>query len=95
MFIIDIEYIVSLEEIDAHLKLHRDFLDSRYQEGLLLASGPKNPREGGIVIALGSDLHVVEAMIKDDPFYQRNLARYTITEFTPVKHRTEIAPLIL
>lgn len=93
MFIIDIEYSVSLEEIDANLVSHREFLELNYKKGLLLASGPKNPRKGGIIIALGSNREVVEAMIKEDPFFQKDLARYTITEFSPVKHRAEIANL--
>ena len=54
MFVIDIEYNVSLEEIDTHLAAHRDFLELNYQ---------------------------------------KDLACYTITEFSPVKHRAEIAHL--
>ncbi len=86
MFIIDLEYKAPLEEIDAHLAAHRDFLESYYQKGLLLASGPKNPRTGGIIIALGNDLSVIEAMIQADPFFEKKLAHYSITEFFPVKH---------
>ena len=93
MFIIDIEYVVCLEEIDANLIAHREFLALYYKTGLLLASGPKNPRKGGIIIALGSNRDAVEAMIKEDPFFQKDLARYTITEFSPVKYRAEIAHL--
>ena len=93
MFIIDVDYEASLEKIDAHLAEHRDFLESYYQKGLLLASGPKNPRTGGVIIALGSNREAVEAMITQDPFFRQNLARYTIKEFFPVKHRTEIAHL--
>lgn len=95
MFIIDLEYNASLEEIDAHLAAHRDFLESYYKKGLLLASGPKTPRTGGVIVALGSDRNTVETMIKADPFFQNELARYTITEFSPVKHCSEITNLII
>ncbi len=94
MFIIDLEYTGSLEEIDQHLLAHRDFLESQYQKGLLLASGPKNPRTGGIIIALGNDRTQVESLIENDPFHQLNLARYTLTEFSAVKHRAEIKELL-
>ena len=95
MFIIDLEYTVPLEEIEANLVEHRDFLESYYQKGLLLASGPKNPLTGGVIIALGSYRSEVEAMIEADPFFQKALARYTMTEFFPVKHCHEIAQLSL
>lgn len=94
MFIIDLEYTGSMEEIDAHLVAHRNFLDLNYQKGLLLASGPKNPRVGGVILALGSNRKLIEDMIEMDPFFQKDLARYTITEFNPVKHRAEIGNLI-
>lgn len=94
MFIIDLEYTASLEEIDKHLQAHRDFLESHYQQGHLLASGPKNPRNGGIIIALGENRTEVETMIKSDPFFHFDVARYTVTEFLPVKYRQEIKNLI-
>lgn len=94
MFIVDIEYIASIEDIDRYLLEHRAFLETCYQKGLLLASGPKNPRMGGILIALGEDRLAVEAMTKQDPFFQHHLARYTITEFSVVKCRQEIKHLI-
>lgn len=94
MFIINVEYIASLEEIEKHLQAHRDFLELHYQKGLLLASGPQNPRTGGIIIALGQDRSVIEIMIKEDPFAKAHVARYTITEFSPVKYQQEIKDLI-
>ena len=94
MFIINLEYIASLEEIEKNLQAHRDFLELHYQKGLLLASGPQNPRTGGIIIALGQDRSAVETMIKEDPFTKANITRYTITEFSAVKYRPEIKDLI-
>ena len=94
MFIIDLEYTGTMEEIDAHLVAHREFLELNYQKGLLLASGPKNQRNGGVILALGSSREAVDAMIQADPFFTLGLARYSVTEFSPVKHRKEIAELI-
>lgn len=95
MFIINLKYTGTIEAIDQHLIAHRDFLESNYQKGLLLASGPQNPRTGGIIIALGNDRKMVETMIQQDPFFTEKLAEYTITEFTPVKYRAEIKNLVI
>lgn len=95
MFIINVKYTGTIEAIDQHLIAHRDFLESNYQKGLLLASGPQNPRTGGIIIALGNDRQAVETMIQHDPFFTEKLAEYAITEFTPVKYRAEIKNLVI
>jgi len=99
MFIINLEYLgletpEGLQKIDEHLVAHRTFLESYYQKGVLLASGPKNPRVGGILIALGTDRSIIEKMIQEDPFAQHHLASYTITEFSPVKYRPELSELV-
>lgn len=94
MFVIHLEYIASLAEIDHYLVAHREYLASCYQQNLILASGPQDPRTGGIIIGLGNDKAVIEAMIQADPFFKQHLAHYTITAFSPVKYRQEIAHLI-
>lgn len=94
MFILELKYIVELSKIDEHLASHRRWLDAQYQKGLLLCSGPKNPRVGGIIIALGQDRASVEQLIKDDPFTIHDLAEYTITEFIPVKFHAQLKDLV-
>lgn len=94
MFVIHIEYTAPLEDIERHLQAHRDFLEINYQKGLLLASGPQEPRTGGIIIALGNDRTAIETMIQNDPFSQHHVAHYTITAFSPVKYRPEIEALL-
>src|SRR3990167_8022324 len=69
MFVIDVKYKTNLEIVDQYLAEHRTWLDGKYQEGLLLCSGPKNPRDGGLIIALGHDKAEVEALVREDPFY--------------------------
>lgn len=94
MFIVDITYMASLDLIDEHLQAHRDFLETQYQKGVLLASGPKNPRTGGIIIALHAHRNELDEMLQQDPFFKAGLAHYEITEFSPVKYCTEIKNLI-
>ena len=95
MFIITVKYLVSVDVVDQYLVEHRKFLDTLYAQNLLIASGPQNPRSnGGIIIALYKDRQAVEEMTKQDPFYINNVASYSIVEFDPVKHHSQIANLI-
>ena len=94
MLIIELIYQKPLSEIEKQISAHRAWLDQYYEKGLLIASGPKNPRDGGIIIAL-TDKETATKLIAEDPFYKHGLAQYTITEFEPVKHCKELAQKIL
>ena len=52
----------------------------------LLASGPRTPREGGVIIGKFDDMAAAEKFSKSDPFVHRTLARDEMLEFTPVLH---------
>ena len=40
-----------------------------------LVSGRKIPRDGGIIVAVGSDRREIDAIMADDPFVSRGLSR--------------------
>jgi uncharacterized protein YciI len=81
MFIIDLHYIVPLEQIDAHMTPHVKFLKKYYKENVFVASGRKIPRTGGIILAMAKSKEAVEHIITEDPFYIHNLAEFKVTEF--------------
>ncbi len=83
IFIIDLEYIVELEQVEPHLQAHLDFMDQCYDTGLFLASGAKVPRTGGIILAASDSRDEIESLLAKDPFSIHKLARYTVTEFHP------------
>lgn len=85
MFIIELTYNVPAAEIDAALAPHMAFLDKYYQSGNFIASGRKEPRDGGIIIALAPTRKDIEAIIAQDPFYQNKMADYRIIEFKATK----------
>ena len=95
MFVIDIQYKVSLNVVDEYVVAHRAWLDEKYTAGLLLCSGPKLPKTGGVIIALGDDIAQIQHMLQTDPFMQHGIGEYTITEFQPVKHHPQIKNLII
>lgn len=42
MFIVNLTYIKSLDEVEKHLEKHIDFLNQYYTKGLFIASGKKS-----------------------------------------------------
>jgi uncharacterized protein YciI len=86
-FLIEITYSLPIDEIgEGQINEHRQFLQSGYDRGLLLMSGPQVPPLGGIVIGRAESLEVVETFFQDDPYFKRSLTSYRFIEFRPVKH---------
>ena len=81
MFLIELTYKADLKEIDAHMAAHVVFLKKHYAAGHFLVSGRKIPRDGGIILAVGKTRQQIQAIIEEDPFYQRGLADFRIVEF--------------
>lgn len=81
LFVVDIEYVVPFEQIEPVLEPHMAFVKQGYADGHFLCSGPKNPRTGGIVIAIGRSLAAVEALMAEDPFVTEAVVKVQITEF--------------
>lgn len=81
MFVIELIYKASLEDIDAHMAAHVRFLNKYYATGNFLVSGRKIPRDGGIILAVGTDRQQIEALVREDPFHRHGLADFRIIEF--------------
>jgi uncharacterized protein YciI len=80
MFLIELTYKVPLARIDARMKAHVAFLEKHYAAGHFLVSGRKIPREGGIILAMGTRERI-QTIIEDDPFVKEKLADFRIVEF--------------
>lgn len=93
MLVVELTYKKSLEEVNKLLEEHRSFLDKYYSEGLFIASGPKNPRDGGVILTL-SDKATITKIIQEDPFYQHNIADYEFIEFEPTKYSHHLEKVI-
>jgi uncharacterized protein YciI len=81
VFVIELLYKVPLAQIDASMRAHVAFLNKYYAAGNFLVSGRKIPRDGGIIIAVGSSRDEIETIVREDPFVQRGLAEFRVTEF--------------
>ncbi|AZO61322.1 MULTISPECIES: YciI family protein [unclassified Mesorhizobium] len=89
MFIVSLNYKVPLTEIDRLAPAHVEWLKACYAEGIFVASGPKRPRTGGIIVARGSR-DVLDARLAADPFSEAGAADYEITEFAARLTATEL-----
>ena len=78
-YVIDLTYIVPLEQVNPHVEEHMAVLRRHAETGAIMASGPKSPRTGGIIVTHDVEESAVQALINDDPFQQYELARYTVT----------------
>ena len=94
MFIINLNYIVSLEELDMHMAAHVKYLQHYYKQNVFVASGRKVPRTGGIILALANSKEEVEEIMKKDPFILHQVAEFTITEFLTSHYHTDLKNLL-
>ncbi len=81
MFLINVQYVAPLAEVDAALADHVAFLQENYAKGVFVVSGRKIPRTGGIIIARNVTRDALDAILDRDPFKQRGIATYDVTEF--------------
>lgn len=81
MFVIELSYKVDLAVIDAHMKAHMAFLRKHYDAGTFVMSGRKVPRDGGVLLAVGTDRDQIESLVREDPFVAQGLADYRIIQF--------------
>ena len=94
MFIVNLIYKKPIEFIEAHTVAHRAYLDEGYQKNYFVASGPKIPRTGGVIISQLKNRAQLEAILKQDPYALDDLADYEITEFNPVKFHPDFAVFV-
>ncbi|MFG2717798.1 YciI family protein [Streptomyces sp. NPDC048416] len=92
MFILELTYIAPLDRIDDLLDTHVVWLNKHYEAGVFIASGRKEPRDGGVILAVGDDRAAMEELVASDPFLINGLCTYRITEFLATKVAPELAP---
>jgi uncharacterized protein YciI len=75
-----------LEEVLTVVDEHRAYLRGLKEKGILLASGPFDPRSGGALLLRVGDTGVNEALdaIRDaDPFVLKGMAQYELLPWAP------------
>ncbi|WP_428025135.1 YciI family protein [Arcobacter sp.] len=83
MFIVNLTYIKSLDEVDKYLEAHVKYLKEQYAKKNFIASGRKIPRDGGVILSKLTSKEKLQEILAEDPFNIAKLANYEIIEFVP------------
>ncbi|UGX84741.1 YciI family protein [Phyllobacterium meliloti] len=94
MYVVSLNYVAPLEELDAVIDGHIAFLDRHYASGTFLASGRKVPRTGGVILARSESEEALRAILAEDPFWQKKLATYDIQQFVATKAQKGLEGLL-
>jgi uncharacterized protein YciI len=94
MFIVSLTYVCEMSEVDRYLDSHIAYLNNQYAKGIFLASGRKEPRTGGIILAVANSRELLDTILAQDPFNIHGLATYEVTEFIPTKASEELSFLL-
>jgi uncharacterized protein YciI len=82
-----------IEEVVLVTDEHRAYLRTLREQGTLLASGPAQPRSGGVLLLRVPDDDVIAALdrVRDnDPYYKRALAQYEMIPWAPTIGKDEL-----
>lgn len=82
-FVVTIEYIKPMDVVEEHTPAHRAFSAGLKERGMLLVSGPFNPRTGGMLIIQAEDMNKAVAAFDEDPFKKLDIAKYQVREWVP------------
>ncbi len=88
-----IRYRRPLEEITKVTDEHRAYLRTLKEKGVLLASGPFDPRNGGALLLRVDDadtLTALDAIRDNDPFVKHGLVQYELLPWNPVIGKEEL-----
>jgi uncharacterized protein YciI len=85
MFVLELTCTAPLDSVDALLDAHVAWLDEQFGKGVFLVAGPKDPRDGGIILALAEDRARAEEIAAGDPFVTGGVCTYRVTEFDATK----------
>ncbi len=89
-----IRYRRPLEEVLRHTEAHRAYLGDLKAKGLLVASGPLDPRSGGAALFRlpeGEDLWTrLDALRDGDPYVKAGVAQYEVLPWNVATGREDL-----
>lgn len=83
MFVISSTYTRPVERGESVVTEHLAFLDECYDAGHFVASGPRQPFTGGLIIARGDDENEIRALMGNDPMVREGVSEYDYLHFRP------------
>jgi uncharacterized protein YciI len=81
-FLLEGEHLVPFAELTHLLEAHHAYLQSGYDRGDFLFSGPQVPAHGGFLVARAEDLEALNRLLAEEPFVKAGKMRFSrIVEF--------------
>jgi uncharacterized protein YciI len=81
-----IRYRRPIEEVLSHVDAHRAYLRGLNEQGILLVSGPFNPRNGGLLLLRLSEGNLeaqMDSIRENDPYVKAGVAQYEMLAWEP------------
>ena len=91
--VVILTYVADLAAIDAAMADHVAWLADGYRHDLIVASGRRAPRTGGVIVMRG-DKPAVDDLVATDPFVVRGLATAEVIAFVTSMAAPALADLL-
>jgi uncharacterized protein YciI len=91
-----VRYRLPMEEVAKVTDEHRTYLRELKAKGIMIASGPMDPRTGGAILVRVPDENVQQSLtaLRDgDPFFKKNVANYELIPWAPVIGKEDLDKL--
>ncbi|WP_263768491.1 YciI family protein [Propionivibrio soli] len=86
-FLVEIVFTRPFETFGDAVAEHRAYLQTGYDRGLLLLSGPRADKRGGLCVARAVDEAAVREFFAHDPYKQKGLAEHRFVAFAAAKRQ--------
>jgi len=78
MYVVFLNYIRPVEEVETLLAGHIDWLNRYFDADIFIAAGRKDPRTGGMLLVRDIERERLKAILAEDPFVA--VAQYEVTK---------------
>ncbi|MEN4979075.1 YciI family protein [Erwinia billingiae] len=92
MYIVYLNYVRPLEEVEAVLDPHVAWLNKYFDAGVFITAGRKAPRTGGVLMVKDIDRERLNTILAEDPF--QAVAEYEVTKVNVTRSAEEFQSLV-
>lgn len=92
MYIVYLNYVRPLEEVEAVLDPHVAWLNKYFDAGVFITAGRKDPRTGGVLMVKDIDRERLNTILAEDPF--QAVAEYEVTKVNVTRCAEEFQSLV-
>jgi uncharacterized protein YciI len=91
MYVVYLNYFRPVDEVEALLEPHVEWLNRYFAAGVFMAAGRKDPRTGGVLLVKEIDRARLDTILAEDPFVA--VAHYEVTKVNVTRTSEEFAAL--